>query len=200
MQSEYGEEIEARMKVVCYLRVSTDSQTVDNQRPDVENYLKSRGIPESDVTYYSENESAWRQGHQSELARLKEDIRSGKRKFDLFIVWAFDRLNRQGGIQLIAEYEFFLRYGIKVISIKEQWTDMPKEFIPVMLALFGYLAETESRRKSDRVKAGNARKAKQENWKPGRKKGAKDNGKRDIRGYKERWNKKSKIATGENQA
>lgn len=184
------------MRVAVYLRVSTDSQTVDNQRPDIESYLKSHGIPESNVTYYSENESAWKAGHQTELARLKEDIRSGKRKYDLFLVWAFDRLSRQGGIALIKEYEFFMRYGIKVISLKEQWSDIPQEFVPVMLALFGYLAEMESKRRSERIRAGNARKARDGKWKAGRQPGAKDNGKRDTRGYKERWNGKDKIAIG----
>jgi putative DNA-invertase from lambdoid prophage Rac len=184
------------MRVACYLRVSTDNQTVDNQRPDMENYLKSHGIPDSEVTYYSENESAWRQGHQGELARLKEDVRSGKRKYDLFLIWAFDRLCRSGGIALIKEYEFFMRHGIKVISVREQWSDVPVEFIPVMLSLFGYLAEMESKRRSERIKAGNARKAAQENWRPGRKPGARDRGKRHTRGYKERWNPQSKIAIG----
>jgi putative DNA-invertase from lambdoid prophage Rac len=184
---------ESRARVAVYLRVSTDSQTVDNQIPDIERYIAT--ITRAEVTYYSENESSWRQGHQSELARLKEDIRSGKRKYDIFILWAFDRLTREGGIALIKEYEFFLRYNVRVVSIKEPWLDVPKEFLPVMLSLVGYIAQMESKRKSERIKAGNARKAKQENWTPGRRKGAKDNGKRRTRGYIERWNKINVVTT-----
>lgn len=183
------------MRTAVYLRVSTDSQTTDNQKPDIEAYLKSHNIPAEDVTYYSENETSWRQGHQSDLARLKEDIRSGKRKYDLFLIWAFDRVCRQGGIAMIREWEFFMRHGLKVVSIKEPISDMPVEFIPVLLSIFGMIAKMESQRKSERVKAGIARKAKQENWTPGRQKGAKDNGKRRTRGYIERWNKKNKLTT-----
>jgi DNA invertase Pin-like site-specific DNA recombinase len=143
------------MRIAVYLRVSTDKQTVDNQRPDIEAYLKT--LPSSEVTYFEEHESAWVSGHQAELARLKEEIRSGKRKYDLFIVWAFDRLTRGGSSALIREYEFFISHGVKVISLKESWSDVPVEFAPVMLALFGYLAQMESKRRSERTLAGLAR-------------------------------------------
>lgn len=162
------------MKVCCYLRVSTNRQHADNQIPDIQNYLTIHGIAEGDVTYYSEAESSWTAGHQTQLARLKDDIRRGRRKFDMFLIWAFDRLCREGGFQMIKHYEFFLAHKIKVISVKESWSDVPAEFAPVMLAMFGYLAQMESKRRSERIKAGNARKAKKEGWRPGRQLGAKD--------------------------
>lgn len=140
------------MNIAVYLRVSTDQQTVDNQRPEIKGYLLR--YPDARVTYYEENETAWKAGHQKELARLKSEIRTGKRKFELFIVWAFDRLTREGGMALIREYEFFLQHNIRVISIKESWSDVPAEFAPVLLALFGYLAQMESKRRSERTRAG----------------------------------------------
>jgi putative DNA-invertase from lambdoid prophage Rac len=140
------------MRIGVYLRVSTDGQTTDNQIPDIEHYLKQ--FQDAEIIYFKENETSWKQGHQHELARFKADIRSGRRKYDMFLIWAFDRLTRQGGIALIREYEFFLKYGIRVISIKEPWTDVPKEFLPIMLAMAGYLAEMESKRRSERTKAG----------------------------------------------
>lgn len=140
------------MKIAVYLRVSTNDQTTDNQIPDVERELLK--YPSAEIVYFKENESAWKAGHQAELSRLKDSIRSGRCKYDLLILWAFDRLTREGGIALIREYEFFLRYGIRVISIKEPWTDVPKEFLPIMLTLVGYLAQMESKRRSDRTKAG----------------------------------------------
>lgn len=192
------------MKVACYLRVSTNRQTVDNQIPEIQDYLTSHGIAAADVTYYSENESSWTAGHQTELARLKDDIRRGRRKFDLFLIWCFDRLCREGGFQMIKHYEFFLAHKIKVISIKEAWSDVPADFAPVMLAIFGYLAQMESKRRSARIKAGNARVLKEGKTKTGREikqlgrpKGAKDkNGHRKKSGYYLRYaNKVSEKIT-----
>ena len=163
------------MRTAVYLRVSTDRQHPDNQISDIEAYLSTHNIPATDVEWFKESESAWTAGHQTELAGLKDEIRTGKRKYDLFLIWAFDRLSREGGIALIKQWEFFGRHGIKVVSIKEQWSDIPAEFLPVMLAMWGYLAQMESKRRSERIKAGIARKIKEEQgWKPGRQPGAKD--------------------------
>lgn len=140
------------MRIAVYLRVSTDSQTTDNQIPDVERELMK--YPDAEIVYFKENETAWKAGHQKELARLKALIRSGRNKFDILLVWAFDRLTRQGSIDLIREYNFFIKYGVKVISIKEPWLDVPQEFLPVLLSLIGYLAQMESKRRSERTKAG----------------------------------------------
>ena len=71
---------------------------------------------------YAENESAWRNGHQKELARLLGDLRSGRRKFDILLVWSLDRLSRQGIgaiLQLISTFE---THDCQVISIQESWT------------------------------------------------------------------------------
>ena len=80
------------------------------------------------------------------------------------------------------------------ISIKTG-SDVPKEFVPVMLALFGYLAEMESKRRSERVKAGIRRKVEKEGYKPGRKPGAKDNPdrKRKRTGYLLRYANKHPV-------
>ena len=82
------------MKVATYLRVSSSEQTAGNQIPALQVFAKKRGWQIVEV--YSENESAWRNGQQKELARLLTDLRSGKRKYDYLLVWALDRLSRQG--------------------------------------------------------------------------------------------------------
>lgn len=188
-----------QMNIAVYLRVSTDQQTVDNQRPDIEAYLLR--FPGATVTYYEENESAWKAGHQRELARLKQDIRSGKRKLDLMIVWAFDRLTREGGMALIREYDFFLEHEIKLISIKESWSDVPRELLPFMLALFGYLAQKESTIRSERTRAGLARvNAAGSKSGIGVGKRGPDKGRRKKSGYYERWKNKGKQRTAQIQA
>ena len=65
------------MKAALYLRTSTTDQHPENQRPALERYCYDRGYTVKGV--YIEQESAWKAGHQKELARLLADIRGGGR-------------------------------------------------------------------------------------------------------------------------
>jgi DNA invertase Pin-like site-specific DNA recombinase len=86
-----------------------------------------------------------------------DEIRSGKRKYDMVIVWAFDRLTRGGAAELIKLYDFFFKHGVQLISVKEPWSSIPPEFLPVILSFVGMLAKMESDRRSERTRAGQAR-------------------------------------------
>ena len=70
------------MKVVIYARVSTDEQDAGNQIAQLVSWVTSRGW--ETVGVYRENESAWKAGHQRELAKLLEDAQ--KRRFDAVLV------------------------------------------------------------------------------------------------------------------
>ncbi len=169
------------MKAALYLRVSTTEQNVDNQLPALEAYADSRGW--QIVETYRENESAWRAGHQRELARLLADIRGGKRKYDVLLIWALDRLSRQGIgplLQLINSIEI---YGCHVVSVNESWTHPDAGPMREMfIAMSAWAAKFESDRRSERTKAGLAR-AIANGKKLGRPAGKKDKGKRKRTGY-----------------
>ena len=64
------------MKTSFYLRVSNKSQAVDNQLPALQDY--ARVLSWSILEVYSESESAWKDGHQKELARLLLDCRNNR--------------------------------------------------------------------------------------------------------------------------
>src|SRR3989304_2126807 len=113
------------MRVAFYLRVSTSEQNTDNQLPALEAYAASRGWEVVDV--YQENESAWRSGHQKELWRLMNDLKSGRVKADICLVWALDRLSREGPTPILNLVNTFKRYGVRVISYHESWTEAPGE-------------------------------------------------------------------------
>jgi putative DNA-invertase from lambdoid prophage Rac len=93
------------MKAAIYARVSTEEQTTDNQIPVLEKWAKARGW--EIIKIYSEEASAWRAGHQKELA-LK-DTRHGE--FDLVLVWALDRLTRVGISAIFQLLDSFAAYG-----------------------------------------------------------------------------------------
>jgi len=165
-------------KVVIYLRVSSSEQSTENQLPALEKWIDDRGYKLVDV--YSENESAWRFGHQRELSRLFADLR--RRKVDICLVWALDRLTREGVAAILNLVDRFKRYGVRVVSLQESWTEAPGDMADLLYAITGWVANFESRRRSERTKAGLAR-AVEEGKKLGRPKGSRDKRERRTTGY-----------------
>jgi len=127
---------------------------------------------------YEETESAWKAGHQRVLASLLEDAR--KRKFDTLLVWALDRLSREGSLAILSLIHRLKTFGVKVISFQESWTEVPGELGEVLYALAGWVARMESQRRSERTKAGLER-VKAAGKRLGRPLGAKDKRRRRPR-------------------
>jgi DNA invertase Pin-like site-specific DNA recombinase len=172
------------MKAALYLRVSTTEQDTANQLPALEGYAKRHDLEIAQV--YSESETAWRNGHQAELVHLLNDARRGK--FQVVLVWALDRLSREGALAILNLVDTFKRHGVKVISYQEAWTEAPGELAEVLYAICGWVARMESQRRSERTKAGLAKI--RANGKPlGRPSGRKDKRKRSRRGYLLRYAK-----------
>ena len=138
------------MKAGLYLRVSTTKQEIANQMPALEDYAKRRGF--EIVQVYSENETAWKNGHQAQLARLIEDARKGT--FEVALVWALDRLSREGALAILSLVSKLKNYGVKVISYQESWTEAPGDLADILYAITGWVAKMESQRRSERTKAG----------------------------------------------
>lgn len=167
------------MNTAIYIRVSTSEQSYSNQKPAIEAFAASRDL--TIVAEYAEAESAWKSGHQKELARLIKDCKAGK--FDVVLVWSLDRLTRKGPGEILALVKRFREYNVRLLSIQESWTEAPGELGDLLFAIIGWVAEMESKRRSERTKAGLARK-KAGGDKIGRKPGSKDRKKRNGEGYK----------------
>jgi len=145
------------MKTALYLRVSTTEQDTANQLLALEDYAKRRGF--EIVQIYSEEGTAWKNGHQAELAKLFQDANRGR--FKIVLVWSLDRLSREGPLAILRLVDRLKRYGVKVISYQESWTEAPGELADILYAITGWVARMESERRSERTKAGleRARKA-----------------------------------------
>jgi len=165
-------------KVVIYLRVSSNEQTTENQLPALQKWVADRG--HELVAVYSENESAWKSGHQRELSRLFADLRN--QKVDICLVWALDRLTREGIAKIFELINKFRFYGVHVTSYQESWTEQSGPMADLLYAITAWVAEFESKRRSERTLAGLAR-ALREGKKLGRPKGSKDKTKRQRIGY-----------------
>ncbi|MFC1963721.1 recombinase family protein [Chloroflexota bacterium] len=163
-------------KAAVYCRVSTSEQNAKNQTMVLTQWAKQRG--NDIVQVYEEADSAWKAGHQRALAQLLQDAR--KRKFDTVLVWALDRLSREGALAILTLVHRLGAYGVKVISYQESWTEVPGELAELLYALTGWVARMESHRRSERTKAGLAR-AIAQGKKIGRPLGSKDTRKRRRR-------------------
>ena len=107
-----------------------------------------------------------------------EDAR--KRKFQAVMVWALDRLSREGALAILSLVQKLSANGVKVLSYQESWTEAPGEMAELLYALTGWVARMESQRRSERTKAGLIR-VKAQGKRLGRPLGSKDQRKRKRR-------------------
>lgn len=129
-----------------YLRVSTDRQTAENQVAEVNQLARARGF---EPVVYEEVESAAKA--RPVLDRMMADVRAGR--VQGVVVWALDRLHRSmtGAINMVLECD---RLGVPVLSVREGWLDTSGPVRPLLVAIFGWVAEQERARLIERTKAG----------------------------------------------
>lgn len=127
--------------------MSSEEQTFENQRPDVEGLVRARRLEL--VERYEERASAAKA--RPAFDRMLEDARRGR--FDVLVVWALDRFGRSmvGNVQAVLELE---RQGVEVLSVREPWLDTGGPVRSLLLAVFGWIAEQERLRLSERTRAG----------------------------------------------
>lgn len=133
-------------RCAIYLRVSTDRQTVENQRAEVTAMVQARGF---EPVIFEETESAAKA--RPVLARLLDEAHRGK--LEGVAVWALDRLSRSmvGAIDTVLRLD---RAGVRVLSVREAWLDTEGPVRPLLVAIFGWVAEQERTRLVERIHAG----------------------------------------------
>lgn len=169
-------------RAAVYCRVSTEEQNLENQLTRIREFAERRDF--NIVEVYQEEESAWRGGRQRELARLTRDAQRGR--FTVVLVWALDRLSRQGALAILTRVHSLGSYGVRVVSLQEPWTEAPGELAELLYALTGWIAQMESRRISERTKAGLAR-ARANGVQIGRPKGRQDSKPRQRKQRRPVW-------------
>lgn len=145
------------MRAVVYARVSTAEQETANQIQVLTAWAESKGYKV--VKIYRENESAWSGGHQRALKQLRKDAKHGG--FDTLLVWALDRLSREGALKTLQLVQTFQLLGVKIISYQESWTQTDGLMTELLYSITAWVAKFESDRKSKNTKAGMVRKAKE---------------------------------------
>lgn len=145
------------MKVAIYARVSRadvdadgkEVQTTENQLIELREFCVSRGW--SIVHEYTDKAS----GKSGDRDQLKAMLTAAARhKFDALVVWALDRLTREG-IGPTFDYIRRLRsHGVDFISYKEEHFRTIGTAGDLMLSIAAWIAEQERKRLSERTKAG----------------------------------------------
>ena len=78
-----------------------------------------------------------------------------RRQFDLVLVWALDRLSREGMVPTIGYLERLASYGVMFHSYTEPMLSTDNELVrDIVLAVMASLAKVERQKISDRTKAG----------------------------------------------
>lgn len=140
-------ELAGPIPAAIYLRVSTNKQSIENQRPDVDRLVALRGF--AVIECYEEQASA--SARRPEFERMMADARGGR--FSILVVWALDRFGRSMGGN-IADVLALDKAGVKVVSVKEPWMDTGGPVRDLLVAIFSWVAQQEKARLVERTKAG----------------------------------------------
>jgi DNA invertase Pin-like site-specific DNA recombinase len=136
-------------RAAIYLRVSKSdgSQSVENQRPEVEQLARARSFEV--VQVYEEQASAAK--HRPVFEQMLKDARRGL--FNALVIWSLDRFGRSmvGNLQDVLELD---RLGVTVVSVRESWLDTGSPVRSLLVAIFSWVAEQERTRLVERTKAG----------------------------------------------
>jgi DNA invertase Pin-like site-specific DNA recombinase len=135
-------------RVAIYERISTVDQSVDMQDADLRRYCEQRGLEV--VKVYVDKGISGTKDRRPALDALMNDAR--KRKFDVVLVWRFDRFARSTK-HLLTALEEFRHCGIDFISYQEN-IDTSSPMGKAMFTIVGAVAELERGIIAERVTAG----------------------------------------------
>jgi DNA invertase Pin-like site-specific DNA recombinase len=137
------------MKIGIYSRVSRETSDNTNQLLVLREYSKNMGyeIHDEYIDVISGGSN-----NKPEFNRMMED--ASKRKFDVLLFFALDRLTREGTRKTIHYLQMLDDYGVSYKSYSEQYLDSSGIFKDVIISLLSSLALQERIRTGERVRAG----------------------------------------------
>jgi len=148
-------------RVALYARVSTTDQSTDSQLLDLRRYVAERGW--HTFREYTDNGVSGTKDSRPALNELMNDAK--KRRFDVVLVWRFDRFARSTK-HLILALEEFKNLGIDFVSFQEN-IDTSSPLGSAIFTIISAVAQLERDIIAERVKAG-LRRARENGKKLGR--------------------------------
>lgn len=134
-------------RVAIYLRVSTTLQNFEIQERDLIQYSSHRQF---NIFKIYKDKASGAKKDRPELSKLLNDAR--KRKFDVVLVWRFDRCSRSTShlLSLMEEFQFL---GIDFISFQEN-VDTSSAMGRAMFTIISAISQLEKDIIRERVVAG----------------------------------------------
>jgi len=148
-------------RIAIYARVSTTDQSTESQLLDLRRYTRERGW--NIFKEYCDNGVSGTKDSRPALNELMNSAK--KRRFDMVLVWRFDRFARSTK-HLILALEEFRNLGIDFVSYQEN-IDTSSPLGAAIFTIISAVAQLERDIIAERVKAG-LRRAKENGKKLGR--------------------------------
>jgi DNA invertase Pin-like site-specific DNA recombinase len=136
------------IKAALYVRVSKKdgSQCLANQLPECLQLASARGF--EIVEEYSDRQSAL--ARRPGFDQMMKDAAKGR--FRVVVVWSLDRLGR--GLRCFDEFRRLSGYGIRVISVREPWSEVDGPARDLLAAVASWVSGFERERLIERTRAG----------------------------------------------
>jgi DNA invertase Pin-like site-specific DNA recombinase len=139
------------VRVAIYARTSTDDgrQEMTNQTRELHEYAKR--MDWTVVAEFHDQVS----GRKADRPELKKALDAGRRrKYDVLLFWSLDRLSRQGVLPTLLLLNQLTQYGVKYVSLQEQWINSLGAFSEAIIGVISAVAKFEADRMSSRVRTG----------------------------------------------
>lgn len=138
------------MRVALYARTSTSDgrQEVDNQLSELRQFAARQGW--EIVHEYIDHDSGSK-ANRAEFRRMLDG--APQRRFDLVLVWALDRLTREGVAETFEYIKRLTSHGVQFVSFTEEHFRTTGPAGELMIAVAAWIAKQERLRISERVKA-----------------------------------------------
>jgi DNA invertase Pin-like site-specific DNA recombinase len=133
--------------IYAYIRVSSEYQTVENQRFELENYCKQKRIAIDE--WFEETISGAKQVSKRELQKLFNKLKEG----DIILTSELSRLSRKL-VDILVFLENVMKVNAKVITVRENYELGDSITSKVLAFAFGLSAEIERKLISQRTKEG----------------------------------------------
>lgn len=152
MAKKDKQETTGPVRAVGYARVSTrDKQEIGNQINPIGEYCRGKGYELLEI--YQDKQSGAKTANEREnLGRMMRDVKEGRAK--VVVVWALDRLTREGILPALTYIRELADSGAKFESVTEPHFTTSGPFGELFIAFAATIAKMERERLGERVKAG----------------------------------------------
>lgn len=131
------------------------SQDPENQLLQLRDEAQRLGFTREQTVEFIDRETGTGKRRREQFEKMLLAAKQGR--FELLLVWALDRLSREGALKTLLVLDRLTSDGVRVKSLCENWLDPASPSYELLVPTWAYVARHEAIRLSQRVKAGLAR-------------------------------------------